>query len=99
MLCFRNFPVAESLCLRREYHDFYRKLFCLTVSINFGEEPLCAGIQKSSGSENVFGKEGRGEYQDFPSNFLFCLTVPKIFVGKSFFAVFQIISGSEYVCR
>ena len=42
---------------------------------------------------------GGGEYQDFPSNFLFCLTVTKIFVGEPFYALFHIISGSECVCR
>ena len=34
------------------------------------------------------------KYQDFPSK-IFCLTVPKSFVGEPFCAVFQKISGSE----
>ena len=33
-------------------------------------------------------------YQDFPSK-NFCFTVPKIFVGEHFCAVFQNISGDE----
>ena len=36
----------------------------------------------------------RGEYQDFQSK-IFCLTVPKIFVGESFTAA--LISGTEKV--
>ena len=35
-----------------------------------------------------------GERQDFPTK-LFCLTVPKTFVGELFCAVFQKISGSQ----
>ena len=35
------------------------------------------------GSEKVYGQEGGGEYQDFPSK-IFCLTVPKISVAESF---------------
>ena len=41
-------------------------------------------------------KRGGGKYQDFPSK-VFCLTVPKNFVGEPFCAVFQEISGSEKV--
>ena len=39
-------------------------------------------------------REGRGEYQDFPSK-IFCLTVPKIFVGES--CTVALISGIEKV--
>ena len=42
------------------------------------------------------GGEGGREYHDFPSK-IFCLTVPKNFVGEPFCAVFQKISGSEKV--
>ena len=58
---------------------------------NFVEEPFCAVFQKSSGSEKVYGQEGGGEYQDFPSNF-FGLTVPEIFVEESF--TVAVISGT-----
>ena len=39
-------------------------------------------------------KVREGEYQGFPSK-SFCLTVPKIFAGETFCAVFQENSGSE----
>ena len=48
---------------------------------NFVGEPFCAVFQKISDSEKVYGLEGGGEYQDFPSKFSFCLSVPKIFGG------------------
>ena len=47
-----------------------------------------------SGIEKVW--MGGGEYQDFPSK-IFCLTVPKIFVGDSFSVA--LISGTEKVWR
>ena len=34
------------------------------------------------------------EYQHFPTNF-FCVTLPNIFAGEPFCAVFQKVSGSE----
>ena len=41
-------------------------------------------FQENSVGETVSEKEqGRGEYQNFPSNF-FCLTLPKNFVGEPF---------------
>ena len=43
-----------------------------------------------------FGQERGWEYQDFLSKFLF-LTVPKIFVGEPFCAVFQKVFGIEKV--
>ena len=63
-------------------HDSPSKIFCLTVPKNFAEEPFCAVFQKTSGSENVYGKEG-GECQNFPLE-IFCLKVPKNFVGEPF---------------
>ena len=45
-------------------------------------------------SKNVRYKRG-GEYHNFPSK-IFCLTVPKISVGESFFTV-ALISGIEKV--
>ena len=43
-----------------------------------------------------FMDKGGGEHQDFQSKFI-SLTVPKIFVGQPFCAVFQKFSGSEKV--
>ena len=54
--------VSETFQLRKIYAQegiitiFYRKLFCLTVSKNFVEEPFSAGFQKFSGSEKIYGK-------------------------------------------
>ena len=50
-------------------------------------------FQKISGSEKVYGLE-RGEYQGFPSK-VFCLTVPKNFVGEPFSV--SLISGVEKI--
>ena len=47
--------------------------------------------------EKVFCLEGYFRTFDFLSKF-FCLTVPKLFVGEPFCAVFQKVSGSEKVC-
>ena len=58
------------------------------------EEPFCAVFQKISASENVYGGDVRGEYQEVPSKFL-CLTVPKYFVEEPFCAVYQKISGCK----
>ena len=49
-----------------------------------------------SGSEKVYGQEGGGEYQDFPSE-IFCLTVLEIFVEEPFSVA--LISGTEKVWR
>ena len=41
-------------------------------------------FRKNSESEKIYGKElGRGEYRKFPS-IIFCLKMPKNFVGESF---------------
>ena len=49
---------------------------------NFAGEPFCAVFWKVSGSEEVCGWKG-GQYPNFPSK-MFCLTVPKFFVGQLF---------------
>ena len=52
-------------------------------------------FQKTSGSEEVYGKEmGRGEYRKFPSK-SFCLKLPKQFVGGPF--TLSLVSGIENV--
>ena len=48
---------------------------------NFIGEDFWAVFQKNSGSENFMVKRGGGVYQDFPSK-IFCLRVPKKFVGE-----------------
>ena len=53
-------------------------------------------VEVISCSRKVYGQEGEGEYQDFPSK-NFCLTVLKIFVGETFSVA--LISGTEKVWR
>ncbi len=48
------------------------------------------------GTEKLFTPEGYVTIFDFLSK-VYCLTVPKIFAGEPFCAVFQKISGSEKV--
>ena len=44
-----------------------------------------------SGSEKVYGQQGGGKYQDFPSK-IFCVTVLNISVGEPF--TVAVISGT-----
>ena len=53
---------------------------------------LC--FRKFPVAKNIMDKRGGG-YQDFPSK-VFCLTVPKIFVGEPFSV--SLISGVEKIC-
>ena len=61
------------------------------------DEKLCRGIllcfRSFLVSKNVEDKRGGG-YHNLPSK-LFCLTVPKNFLGEPLCAVFQKISGSK----
>ena len=95
MLCSRDFLATKVLKKGgREYQEFPWKVFCLTVPKSLvGEQPFCAVLQKTSGSEKVLEK--KGEYQEFQSK-AFCITVPKTLVGEQpFCAVFQRFSGNE----
>ena len=73
---------------------FRRKIFCLTLPKNLVREPL--GVSLNSGMEFFFASEGYVTIFEFLSN-SFCLTLPINFVGETFCAVFQKISGSEKV--
>ena len=53
---------------------------------------LC--FRKFPVAKKYMDKRGGGEYQDFPSK-IFCLTVPKIFVGESL--TVAVISGTGKV--
>ena len=55
---------------------------------------LC--FRKIPRAEKFMDQRRGGEYQAFPSK-TFCLTVPTIFVGEPFCAVFVKISASEKV--
>ena len=39
--CIRKFRVSNFFCMKRGYHDFLSKIFCLTVPKNFVGEPFC----------------------------------------------------------
>ena len=70
--------------------------FCLTVpKVSVGESFTVALV---SGSEKVYGQEGGGEYQKFPSKF-FCLTVPKVFVEESFTVALTSGNGNVWIRR
>ena len=99
MLCFRKFPVAKKFIDKRgggsikisfenflshSSEEFRRGTLLCCVSENFRQP------------KSLWIREGRWEYQDFPSKIV-CLTVPKHFVEEPFYAVFQEISGSEKV--
>ena len=87
-LVVQKFRVSKNFMLQRIMSHFSVELFCFTLSKKFVGEAYSAVFQKKSGSEKVYGKEGLGEYQDFPSK-IFRLIVPKVFVGKLFCTVFQ----------
>ena len=73
LLCFRKFWYRKIFWLRRIYHHFPSKFFCLTEPKNFVGGPLC--FRKLLLSKIFMHKKGGG-YHYFPSNF-FNLTVPK----------------------
>ena len=58
-----------------------------------GEEEGEAGEEREEEEEEEGGREGGREFLSK----IFCLTVPKNFVGEPFCAVFQKISGSQIV--
>ena len=65
----------------REYQDF-RSKFLSHSAENLRRESFTVAL--ISGTEKVWIRGGGGgEYQDIPSK-IFCLTVPKNFVGESF---------------
>ena len=57
LVCFRKFLIANRFMDKKgECGEFPSKMFCLTVPKHFVEEPLCAGFQKISDSENLKDK-------------------------------------------
>ena len=96
-LCFRKFLVAKKFMDKRELITIFSRNFhvsqCRKISKR-NPSDLC--FRKCPVAKKFMDKRGGGEYQDFPSN-IFCLTVPKNFIGEPFCAVFQKISGSEKV--
>ena len=100
--CFRKILLSKIFMHRRGESRFCRKFF---VSQERNEN-LCRGTLlfsiKFLVSKKFMDKRGgerRGggrEYHDFLSK-IFCLTVPKNFIGEPFCAVFQKISGSQKV--
>ena len=88
-----NFWSRKILCFRGLCHDFRFSVekFLSNSAENLRTESFIVAL--FSGTEKVRRKKG-GEYQDFPSS-IFCLTVPKKFVGESFTVALN--SGSEKV--
>ena len=78
MLGFRKFLIAKKFVDKKSAEKFRRGTLLCCVSENF-RQPKSLWIR-------------RGEYQDFPSK-IFCLTVPKSFVGEPFSV--SLISGIE----
>ena len=65
------------------YVTIFCRIFSSDTAENFVEDPFSAVFQKSSASENVYGKEGRGRVPSFHVT-IFCLLVLKIFVKEPF---------------
>ena len=59
------------------------RIFSSDSAENFVEVPFSAVFQKSSTSENVYGKEGRERVPSFHVT-IFCLLVLNIFVKEPF---------------
>ena len=59
-----------------EYQDFPSKVFCLTLLTNFVVEPF--SVKFLSGIEKLYALEGYVT----TSVEVFCLTVPKIYIGN-----------------
>ena len=70
--------------------------FCVEIDLSHSAEKICRGtllcFTDFPVSRKFTEKSGGGGYQDFPSK-IFCVTVPKVFVGDSF--GFSLISGNE----
>ena len=61
----RSFILSIFSCIEKFYASegfvtIIRRIFCLTVPKLFVEEAFCAVLQKYSGGEKVYGKEGGG---------------------------------------
>ena len=80
---FRYFRVSKNFKLQMVMSRFPVECFRLTVPKSFVEEPFSAVFQKSSASENVYGKEGGGRVPIFHVT-IFCLLVLKISVREPF---------------
>ena len=81
LLCFRNLPVSKKVCDKRGggFHDFPKKLFCLTVPEHFVEEPLC--VSEIILVSKIFMDTRRGGCITFFCH-CFWLTIPKNVVGE-----------------
>ena len=57
---FISLGYRKKFMLQRVMSQFSVEFFCLRVPNHFVEEPFCAVFHKTSGSENVYGKEDGG---------------------------------------
>ena len=94
VLCFRKFPVEKKFMDKRgEVSRFSFEIFLSHSAEKFRWGTLlCCVSENLRWRKSLWIRGGWGKYQDFPSK-VFCLTVPKNFVGKPFSV--SLISGVE----
>ena len=80
MLYFSKFPATKKLSIRGKYHNFSKKVCCLTLAKSFVRESFCAVFRKFVGNKKLWI---RGECQYF-SKKVCCLTVLRNFIGEPF---------------
>ena len=89
--CFRKFLVSKNFLLQRVMSRFSLEIFLSRSAENFRRGIFYSCINLGYRKN---WRRGGGGYQDFTSK-IFCLNVPKIFVGESF--TVASISGTEKV--
>ena len=96
LLCSRKFPVAKKLWIRGEggHQDFPLKFFASQSHIFRRGILYCCSI---FGYRKSLDKNW-GEYQHIPSE-MFCLAVPKVFVGESFTVAVFLGTGKVWIRR
>ena len=91
--CFpENFWFRKVLWMKRRGITFFRRKILVSQCRKISWASLQC-FRKFGVSKNFMHNRG---YDVFPSK-IFCLTVPRNFIGEPFCAVFQKISGSEKV--
>ena len=86
-------PVSKNIMLKRLMSRFFVENFCLAMPKTLQVNPSVLCFGKFPLENNFMDKKGE-EYQEVPLQ-IFCLTLPKIFIGEHFCNVFQKFSGSE----
>ena len=84
-LLFHYFWVTKNFMLQRvmsRFSIFCRKFFVSQCQISSQVNPFVLLFRKYRVAKKLMDQRGGGEYQGFPRE-IFCLTVPKKFVGES----------------